>query len=299
LAEDPSANTTGKNSRNRLNFHCWNIAMTYSDTHCHLDFDAYDTDRAAVVQRALSAGLEFIINPGIDMATSLAAIQLTKTYPGFCFAMIGFHPNEANLFDEDALTRLTELTQEPGVVAIGEIGLDYYRDRCSPAIQRQVLEKQLALAEACQLPVCIHNREATADLLSILRNWWQALPSQSALKIAPGSLHAWSEDYPSAVPFMGMGFRFGIGGPVSFKNAPERHQFVSQLPLEFVLLETDAPFLTPVPFRGRRNEPSYIPYIAEAIGKLKGKPTEAIGAMATSNARSIFRLIYVDSNQSD
>lgn len=273
--------------------------MTYSDTHCHLDFDTFDADRDAVVQRALSAGLEFIINPGIDLPTSLTAIQLTKTYPGFCFAMVGFHPNEAQLFDENAQARLAELAQQPGVVAIGEIGLDYYRDGCSPAVQRQALEKQLALAQSCQLPICIHNRQATADLLSILHAWWHDLPAESPLKKAPGVLHAWSDDFQSGLAFMEIGFRFGIGGPVSFKNAPDRHQFMSQLPLEYLLLETDAPFLTPVPFRGRRNEPGYIPYIAEAVGKLKGMTAEEIGRIATSNAKQVFRLVAPSSNQSD
>ena len=273
--------------------------MTYSDTHCHLDFDTFDADRDAVVERASVVGLEFIINPGIDLSTSLAAIHLTKTYPGFCYAMVGFHPNEAQLFDEYAQARLAELAQQAGVVAIGEIGLDYYRDRCSPAVQRQALEKQLVLAQSCQLPICIHNREATADLLSILRDWWQNLPEKNPLKLAPGVLHAWSEDYPSAIPFMEMGFRFGIGGPVSFKNSPNRHEFVSQLPVESMFLETDAPFLTPVPFRGRRNEPGYIPYIAEAVGKLKGITAEEIGRIATSNARQVFRLVEPSSNQSD
>ena len=272
--------------------------MTYSDTHYHLDFDTFDTDRDAVVERASAVGLEFIINPGIDLPTSLAAIQLTKTYPGFCFAMVGFHPNESKLFDADAQVRLAELAQEPGVVAIGEIGLDYYRDRCSPSVQRQGLEKQLTLAQSCQLPICIHNREATADLLSILRDWWQNLPKQNPLKLAPGVLHAWSEDYTSAIPFMEMGFRFGIGGPVSFKNALDRHEFVSQLPVESMFLETDAPFLTPVPFRGRRNEPGYIPYIAEAVGKLKGMTAEEIGVITTSNARIVYRLVKGSDTQS-
>jgi TatD DNase family protein len=264
--------------------------MTYSDTHCHLDFDSFDADRDAVVERASAAGLEFIINPGIDLPTSLAAIQLAKTYPGFCFAMVGFHPNESKLFDAEAQAKLTELAREAVVIGIGEIGLDYYRDRSSPDLQRAALEKQLALAEACQLPICIHNREATADLRAILRAWWQGLPGQHPLKTAPGVMHAWSEDFQSALPFMEMGFRFGIGGPVSFKNAPDRHVFVSQLPLEYMLLETDAPFLTPVPYRGRRNEPSYIPYIAEAVGKLKGITATEVGAIATSNARSVFKL---------
>lgn len=265
--------------------------MTYSDTHCHLNFDSFDSDRDAAVQRAVAAGLEFIITPGIDLPTSLAVIELSKIYPGFCFAMVGFHPTEATLFDEEGHARLRELACVAGVVAIGEIGLDYYRESCSPSVQREVLEKQLALAKACQLPVCIHNREATGDLLSILRAWWQDLPAKSPLKKAPGVLHAWDEDFDSGLPFMEMGFRFGIGGPVSFKNAPERHQFVSQLPLEFMLLETDAPFLTPVPFRGRRNEPAYIPYIAEAVAKLKGLTKEEVGTIATSNARSVYRLV--------
>jgi len=155
------------------------------------------------------------------------------------------------------------------------------------------------LAQSCQLPICIHNRQATADLLSILHAWWHDLPAESPLKKAPGVLHAWSDDFQSGLAFMEIGFRFGIGGPVSFKNAPDRHQFVSQLPLEYLLLETDAPFLTPVPFRGRRNEPGYIPYIAEAVGKLKGMTAEEIGRIATSNAKQVFRLVEPSSNQPD
>ncbi|HSN95079.1 MAG TPA: TatD family hydrolase [Anaerolineaceae bacterium] len=272
--------------------------MTYSDTHCHLDFDTFDADRDEVVQRALSAGLEFIINPGIDLPTSLAAVQLAKTYPGFCYAMVGLHPNESHLFDVEAQSRLAVLAREPGVVAIGEIGLDYYRDRCPPAIQHQALIKQLALAQKTLLPICVHNRDATADLFSILREWWQNLPEKHPLKKTPGVLHAWSENYTSAIPFMEMGFRFGIGGPVSFKNAPDRHEFIKQLPLEFLLLETDAPFLTPVPFRGRRNEPGYIPYIAEAVAKLKGMTAKEIGMVATLNAKLLFKFRETNSHHS-
>jgi len=265
--------------------------MPYCDTHCHLDFETYDTDRDAVIERSLAAGLEFIINPGIDLGTSLASIQLTKTYPGVCYAMVGFHPNDAEQFDEEANASLEQLASETGVVAIGEIGLDYYRDRCSPSLQRQALEKQLELAQSLELPICIHNREATSDLLSIMRTWWQGLPMQSPLKKMPGVLHAWSEDFPSGLPFMEMGFRFGVGGPVSFKNATERHTFVREMPLDYLVLETDAPFLTPVPFRGRRNEPSYIPYIAAAIGNLKGMTAEEIGTITTSTAMSIYQLV--------
>ncbi len=265
--------------------------MTYCDTHCHLDFEVYKPDRDLVVKRAKSVSLEFIINPGIDLPSSLAAIELASVYPNFCYAMVGFHPNDAQHFDKEADAKLKQLASAPGVVAIGEIGLDYYRDRCSPTVQRQILEKQLDLAQACQLPVCIHNREATTDLLSILRAWWQGLPVQSPQKSSPGVLHAWSEDFQSGIPFMEMGFMFGVGGPVSFKNAVDRHAFVSQLPVEHLLLETDAPFLTPVPFRGRRNEPGYIPQIAAAIGNLKGMTAEEIGRIATLNARKVYSLI--------
>jgi TatD DNase family protein len=265
--------------------------MSYSDSHCHLDFDAYDADRAAVVARAQAAGLEFILNPGIDLPTSQAAISLAKTYPNFCYALAGFHPNDAQLMDAEAFEKLALLVGEEGVVGIGEIGLDYYRERSSPSVQRDALEKQLALAAAWDLPVCIHNREATGDLLSILHSWWQRLPAQSSLKKKPGVMHAWSENYAEALPFLEMGFKFGVGGPVSFKNASERHAFVSQIALESLVLETDAPFLTPVPFRGRRNEPGYIPYIAEAVSKLKGISPEEVGTIATSNAKNVYRLI--------
>lgn len=264
--------------------------MTYCDTHCHLDSAAYEADRHAVLERAQAAGLQFIIDPGVDLPSSQRAIDLSRAYRGFCYAMAGFHPNEDLQVNAETIAELRELSTQKEVVAIGEIGLDYFRQRKSPKQQWQLLEQQLALAAERMLPVCIHNREASADLLVILRNWWQALPADSALKAAPGVLHAWPDNFDSSLPFIEMGFRFGVGGPVSFKNAPERHDFVRQLPLEQLLLETDAPYLTPVPFRGRRNEPAYIPYIAEAISKIRGADAEEIGAISTLNARKLFRL---------
>ncbi|MEA4811261.1 MAG: TatD family hydrolase [Anaerolineaceae bacterium] len=264
--------------------------MTYCDTHCHLDFEVYDADRDAVIERAKAAGLEFIIIPGIDLPSSRAALQLSKLHPGYCYAMAGFHPNHSNLFEEGGLELLAELAQNDAVVAIGEIGLDYYRDYCSQTIQQKAFEAQLGLALEYQKAVCIHNREASADLMAILRTWWAGIPQESPLKACPGVLHAYSAGLSEAERFMEMGFKLGLGGPITFKNADDRREIVRQLPAESLLPETDAPFLTPVPFRGRRNEPSYIPFIAKAAARLQNMSAEAFGALSNQSARDLFKI---------
>ena len=262
----------------------------FTDTHCHLDFDAYDADRPEVIRRARQAGLKFIVNPGVDLPSAGNVLRLTRDYPGFIFAAVGIHPNYSADCQQDHIARLDELARNPGVVAIGEIGLDYYRDYSPPDQQRRCLLWQLELAARLELPVIIHDRDASADLLPILRGWHSALPSASLLKQQPGVLHAYSGSAEQALALAEFGFYFGIGGPVTYQNARERKLAAARIPLENILLETDAPFLTPHPHRGKRNEPAYIPLIAESIAALRGISSAELGTATTANASNLFRL---------
>ena len=262
----------------------------YCDTHCHIDFEDYDPDRAEVLERAKQANLCFLINPGIDLASSKAALSLSLEYPGFIFAAVGIHPNYVSSMANGDLERLWDLAHTQALVAIGEIGLDYYREYSEPAQQREAFLAQLDLAAQCELPVIIHNREASRDLVSILSDWQRGLPAGSRLKRFPGVLHAYSGSLDEALELAELNFAFGLGGPVTYHNGAERRAVAAGLPLQKILLETDAPFLTPHPHRGKRNEPAYIPLVAAEIARLHERTPEEVGEITTQNAIRLFSL---------
>jgi len=262
----------------------------YCDTHCHIDFEDYDPDRAEVLERAKQANLCFLINPGIDLASSKAALSLSLEYPGFIFAAVGIHPNYVSSMANGDLERLSDLAHTQALVAIGEIGLDYYREYSEPAQQREAFLAQLDLAARCELPVIIHNREASRDLVPILSDWQHGLPAGSRLKRFPGVLHAYSGSLDEALKLAELNFTFGLGGPVTYHNGAERRAVAAGLPLQKILLETDAPFHTPHPHRGKRNEPAYIPLIAAEIAQLHERTPEEVGEITTQNAIRLFNL---------
>jgi len=262
----------------------------FCDTHCHIDFEEYDADRAEVLERAKQANLCFLINPGIDLASSKAALSLSLEYPGFIFAAVGIHPNYISSMATEDLERLWDLAHTQALVAIGEIGLDYYREYSEPAQQREAFLAQLDLAARCELPVIIHNREASRDLVLILNDWQHGLPAGSRLKRFPGVLHAYSGSLDEALELAELNFAFGLGGPVTYHNGAERRAVAAGLPLQKILLETDAPFLTPHPHRGKRNEPAYIPLVAAEIARLHERTPEEVGEITTQNAIRLFSL---------
>lgn len=262
----------------------------FTDTHCHLDFEDFDPDRPAVIARAQAAGLSLLINPGVDLSSSLAALRLSDQWPGLLYAAVGVHPNYAQNFDGASLASLRELASSPSVVALGEIGLDYYHQDTPRARQQEAFEAQLQLAAELGLPVLIHDREATADLLPILLAWKSTLPPQSRLAAHPGVMHSWSGDLASSQALLEAGFCFGVGGPLTYKNAEERREVVRSLPLQSLLLETDAPFLAPQAQRGRRNEPAYIPQIAQQIALVKGLSLAEVARQTTRSAFELFNL---------
>jgi TatD DNase family protein len=265
------------------------------DSHCHLDFEAFDLDRQQVIERASAAGVRGILDPAIDLETSQKILELTANYD-MVYAALGVHPNSATTWTAGALETLRRMAGQPKVLAIGEIGLDYYRDRAPHELQRTVFESQLALAAELDLPVIIHTRNAspadtraTLDALAILRDWRDGLAAtNSPLQERPGVLHSYSGDTQSARQAVELGFYIGITGPVTFRNAPELQKTVAELPIQRLLIETDAPFLTPHPHRGKRNEPAYIGLVADKIAVIHNMEAEAVRQTTASNAERLF-----------
>jgi TatD DNase family protein len=264
--------------------------IPYTDTHCHLDFSRFSKDRDQVLKRAWKANLIWILNPGTDLETSQAAIDLARRHPSKMSAAVGIHPNIGKPWTADILPALRKLAQQPETVAIGEIGLDYYRQHTPFDQQRTMFKSQLDLAAELSLPVIIHSRDAIEDVLSILQRWQQSLSAQGhPLAKRPGVLHSYSEDYDHARAAIDLHFLIGVSGPVTFNNAPERKSVTRNLPLESLLLETDAPYLTPHPHRGKRNEPAYIPLIAEEVARLHNTSPKAVAEITYQNAQRLFR----------
>jgi TatD DNase family protein len=258
------------------------------DTHCHLDFNVFNIDRTEVVVRAREAGVIRIVNPGIDLSTSKLALELGTIYPEVC-AAVGIHPNELQSLDVFRDGELKELIAHPKVAAVGEIGLDYYWNKAPKDLQTSAFESQLEFAAEAELPVIVHNREASQDTIAILKIWHSGLKSTCPnLAKCPGVLHSFSGKIEEALNVVEMGFLIGITGPVTFKKAIGLQSLVTVLPLESLLVETDAPFLTPHPMRGKRNEPSYVKIITEKIAELRGISYEQVAEATTKNAFRLF-----------
>lgn len=258
------------------------------DTHCHLNFDSYDADRQAVISRAAEAGVTQMIIPAVDLDTSRAVVELAGQHPGV-YAAVGIHPNDTAHFDETDLNTLAALANDPKVVAIGEIGLDYYWDKNPKAMQFRAFEAQLALAQRHRLPVIIHNRDASEDTIRILETWVSGLPDD--LKARPGVMHSFSGSQAIAERALAAGFYLGFTGPITYKKADETRAIAARVPLDRLLVETDGPFLTPVPYRGKRNEPAYIPYIVERLAALHLISADEMARLTTENAERLFGLV--------
>lgn len=258
-----------------------NTALELIDTHCHLDFPDYREDLEAVLARAAQAGVREMISVGIDLPTSRQAAALAERLEGV-YATVGVHPHHVKEVGDDDYRALRELAGHPKVVAYGEIGLDYVKEYSPAAMQREHFAGQVELARELALPLVIHDREAHADTLAILRGAGE-LP-------AGGVMHCFSGDAALAEEVLALGFHISIPGVVTFKSAATLAEAVKAVPLERLLLETDAPFLAPVPKRGKRNEPSYLTHIAAKVAELKGCPTAEVARQTTANARRLFGL---------
>lgn len=261
------------------------------DTHAHLDFPEFKGDRDAVVQRALESGVTHILAVGVDLQSSRSVVALADKYDSVS-AAVGVHPSDAGKWNPSVAKEFEALARHPKVVAIGEIGLDYYRDRSPRDVQRQAFQGQLDLAASLGLPVIVHDREAHQQTLTALRSW-AARPEvkdNQGYSSGLGVLHCFSGDLAMAEQLLALGFSISIAGPVTYPKSGQLGYLVRKLPLSGLVVETDCPYLTPQPWRGRRNEPAYVRAVVERIAELRLVPSETVAEATTANARRLFGL---------
>ena len=256
------------------------MSAVFIDTHAHLCDEKFDEDRVEVIARAAEAGVAQIISMGDTMAASAQVVADAEQYPAL-YAAVGVHPESACVLTDAERAQLLAWANHPKVVAIGEIGLDYYweKDPQVRAVQREMFVTQLDIARAAGLPVCIHDREAHGDTLAILRTEGQGVT---------GVLHCYSGSLEMARALWKMGYYIGIDGPLTFKNAAKLPDIVREAPRERLLIETDSPYLAPVPRRGKRNEPAYVAFVAAKIAELREESVEEVAAYTTENARRLY-----------
>lgn len=250
------------------------------DTHAHLQWASFNKDRETVISRARKVGVENIVNIGFDADGSREAIELAEKHEGV-YATVGIHPHNASQLNQNLLDKLRKLSENPKVVAIGEIGLDYYRNLSPREAQKKAFKAQLTLAEELGLPVVIHDREDHTDTLQILSKF------KGKTK---GVMHCFSGSREMAEQCVKLGFYISFAGPVTFPNSRKLHEVAEWTDLNKILLETDSPWLAPQNKRGRRNEPAFLPFIAKKIAELKGISAGDLAAATTKNAKDIFQL---------
>ncbi|MBA9029198.1 TatD DNase family protein [Peribacillus huizhouensis] len=253
--------------------------MMLFDTHVHLNDKQFDEDLEEVIQRTKETGVSNMVVVGFDRPTIIRAMELVEKYD-FIYAAVGWHPVDAvDMTDED-LNWIEDLALHPKVVAIGEMGLDYHWDKSPKDIQKDVFRKQIKLAKKVKLPIIIHNREATADIVEILKE-------ENAHEVG-GIMHCFSGSPEIAKECLEMNFYISLGGPVTFKNAKKPKEVAAEIPLDRLLIETDCPYLAPHPFRGKRNEPAYVKLVAEQIAEIKEITFEEVAEATTRNAKKLF-----------
>ncbi|HZY42714.1 MAG TPA: TatD family hydrolase [Anaerolineae bacterium] len=252
----------------------------FVDTHCHLDWNAFDADRDAVIRRAIDGGVTRLLTIGVDVPSSRRAIELAEQYAGV-YAAVGVHPNDCADFDTPMLQEVRSLAQHPKVVAIGEIGLDYYWHKVDHDVQARAFQAQLELAAELGKPVIVHSREAAGDTIEMLENFTR----HSSL--ITGALHSYFDDLAIMQRAFAIGFFCGVTGPITFKKSDRERDIIRQAPLDRLLIETDAPFLTPVPHRGQRNEPAYVRHVAETIAQVQGLTVDVVAQHTTLNANQL------------
>jgi TatD DNase family protein len=257
------------------------------DSHAHIDLATFDRDREQVFARARQGGVRAIINVGLDLESSRASLDLAKQYDDV-FSTVGFHPHDASKMRDDDLKALAELAQDDRVVAVGEIGLDLYRNLSSRRSQEEAFKKQLDLAVELGLPVVVHCRQAHKEVYKILSRWVRS--TLSAGRLRRGVIHCFSGDVELAQKYIDIGFCISLAGSVTYPSAGELVQVAREIPLDRLLLETDAPFLAPQAYRGKRNEPAYVALIAEKVAQVREVPREVVAAAAAKNTISLFKL---------
>lgn len=249
------------------------------DSHAHYDDEAFDADREDLLAQCQAQGIEYIVNVSASLASVKTTLELSRKHP-FIYAAVGVHPDEVGELNEENFAWLKEQCQDPKVVAVGETGLDYYWDKENHEVQKYWFRRQLELAKELELPIIVHSREACADTLEEIK--------RAHTERLRGVIHCFSYSPETAREYLSMGYYIGIGGVATFKNAKKLKEVVKMLPLERMLLETDCPYLAPVPYRGKRNSSLNLPYVAQAVAELKGVEAEEVIRITNENARKLY-----------
>jgi TatD DNase family protein len=260
--------------------------LTFTDSHCHLQDPKFGRDLSGVIERARSANVTTVVVPGYDMDSSRRAVEIAEANDGI-FATIGVHPHDAKTLTPGDLSTLATLAETPRVVGIGEIGLDFYRNLSPPAAQYRAFREQLLLARELALPVVIHSRDADEAAFEVLAEHAEAVAEHGQDRPL-GMMHCFAGDLALAKRYIALGFLISIAGPVTYANAEATREVAREIPLDSLLIETDAPYLTPYPLRGKRNEPAYVVEAARFIAELRGEPPETISAATADNAARLF-----------
>jgi TatD DNase family protein len=260
-------------------------APALADTHCHLVLPQFESDLPAVLERARAVGINRILVPGIDLVSSRRGVELADSAPGI-YAAVGLHPHSAADWNAEVRAELRAMARSGPVVAVGEIGLDYYRDVSPRQAQRRAFREQLELAGELGLPVVVHNRQATEDVVKDLLDWSEGLGSTLVGRV--GVLHAFSADLQTASMALSAGFYIGVAGPVTYPGAGRMRQVTAKLPLDRLLVETDSPYLPPQPHRGQRNEPAHTRLVAEEIASLLGVSYSSVAQVTSASASRLF-----------
>lgn len=253
----------------------------FFDTHAHLDDEQFDQDREQVIARAFQAEVQVLVNVGCNVESAQKTLALTKQY-SFIYGVVGMHPHDAKDLDEKSYQRLAEMAVQPKIVAVGEIGLDYHYDFSPRDVQRTVFRRMIGLAREVKRPIVIHDREAHEDVLAIVRE-------EKAREVG-GIFHCYSGSWQMAKEVLKEGFYLSIAGPVTFANARKLAEVVKEAPLDRLLIETDCPYLAPVPFRGKRNEPAFVAKVAEMIAAIKELSVQEVARATLENGKRIFAI---------
>ncbi len=251
------------------------------DTHCHLDFDVYNDRRDEIVAEANAAGVHTIINIGVDPDSSVRSVELAHTYDSI-YAAVGVHPHDAKTLNDEVEHQIRELAHRPKVVAIGEIGLDYYRNLSPRSVQRRAFCRQMEMAVELGLPIVIHTRESFQETVDIVREY--------AADLTGGVFHCFPGNVDDAFEVIDLGFAVSFGGVITFKNAKMAH-VATRVPLDKIILETDAPFLSPEPYRGKENHPAYVMYVYRKLAELRGISVKETEQVVDRTAQKLFRLV--------
>lgn len=253
----------------------------YVDSHAHLDDDRFNDDRNELINSLKNNGIDLVLNPGADLKSSKNAVNIANKYKNI-YAAVGCHPHDSKFMTYETIEIFKEYTKNEKVVGIGEIGLDYYYDNSDREVQKKWFREQIKLAKEVDLPYIVHDRDAHEDVYRIIK--------EEHYDGTRGIIHCFSSSVEMAKEFIKLGFMISLGGPVTFKKAKTPKLVAKEIPLEYLLIETDSPYLTPVPYRGKRNEPSYVKYVAEEIAMIKNLPVEVVAEQTKENFKKLFKL---------